>query len=99
MGITERLLAQQVTRETRLYIFSLAGQANRILHAVGGHWGVENGLPWVLEVAFVEDQSRVRTGHAPENLAVLRQMAVNLLKQEKTAQGGQQSQTAASWLE
>jgi predicted transposase YbfD/YdcC len=85
MVITERIIEQQVARETRFYISSLAGQAKRILHAVRGHWGVENGLHWVLDVAFAEDQSRVRSGHAPANLAVLRQMAVNLLKQEKSA--------------
>ena len=62
----------------------------------GGHgriekrqcWGIENILHRVLDVAFREDDSRVRQGNAPQNLAVLRHMALNLLKQEKTAKGG-----------
>jgi predicted transposase YbfD/YdcC len=52
--------------------------------AVRGHWAVENSLHWVLDVACQEDQSRARTGHAPENLAALRRLALNLLKKENT---------------
>jgi predicted transposase YbfD/YdcC len=88
MVITERIIDQETASETRFYISSLEGNADLILSAVRGHWAVENGLHWVLDVAFNEDQSRVRKDHAPANLAVLRQMAVNLLKQEKSAKGG-----------
>lgn len=52
------------------------------------HWGIENKLHWVLDVAFREDDSRIRQGNAPHNMAVLRHMALNLLKHEKTAKGG-----------
>jgi predicted transposase YbfD/YdcC len=51
-------------------------------------WGIENELHWVLDIAFREDESRVRKDHGPENLAVLRHMALNLLKQEQTAKVG-----------
>jgi hypothetical protein len=47
---------------------------------IRGHWGIENGLHWVLDVVFHEDQSRVREGHAGENLGLLRRVALALLK-------------------
>jgi predicted transposase YbfD/YdcC len=100
MVITERITEQNISSETRFYISSLAGNAKQILHAVRGHWVVENGLHWVLDIAFDEDQSRVRKDHAPANLAVLIQMAVNLLKQEKSAKGGiKAKRLQAGWNE
>jgi len=72
----------------RYYISSLSGSARQFLHAVRSHWGIENGLHWSLDVTFNEDQCRVRKGHGPQNFAVLRHIALNLLKQEKTAKIG-----------
>lgn len=64
------------------------------------HWSIENKLHWVLDVALNEDRSRVRKDQAPENLAVLRHIALNLLKQEKTAKGGiHAKQLQAGWKE
>ena len=85
---SERRLDGEVSQETRYFISSLAGDARQILAAKRAHWGIENKLHWVLDVAFREDDARVRQGNAPQNLAVLRHMALNLLKQEKTAKGG-----------
>jgi predicted transposase YbfD/YdcC len=85
---SERQLDGEVSQETRYFISSLAGDARQILAAKRAHWGIENKLHWVLDVAFREDDARVRQGNAPQNLAVLRHMALNLLKQEKTAKGG-----------
>jgi predicted transposase YbfD/YdcC len=73
---------------TRYSISSLDGQAARLRDATRSHWGVENDLHWSLDIAFREDESRVRTGHGAENLAVLRHMALNVLKQEKSAKVG-----------
>ena len=76
------------SEETRYYISSLPNDAQRILHAVRSHWGIENSLHWVLDVAMREDDSRVRKDFAAENLSRLRRMALNLLKQEKSLKRG-----------
>lgn len=52
------------------------------------HWGIENGLFWVLDVTFREDNSRVRREHGAQNFTMLRHLALSLLRQEKTARGG-----------
>ena len=72
----------------RFYISSLSGHARHILSASRMHWGVENSLHWVLDVAFGEDDSRVRVGNAAENLSVLRRMALNMLKSERSVKVG-----------
>ena len=86
--VSERRVGDQVSTETRYYIASLSGNARRGLDAVRSHWGVENGLHWSLDVAFGEDDSRVRKDHAPENLAMLRRLVLSLLKQERSAKCG-----------
>lgn len=72
-----------LSRETRYFISSLAGSAQDMIHAVRGHWGIENGLHWVLDVTFREDDSRVRKENAPENFAVLRHIALNVLNRAR----------------
>jgi predicted transposase YbfD/YdcC len=84
----QRRIEDKVTSETQYYISSLPNEAKRILQVARSHWGIENSLHWVLDVAMGEDDSRVRKGHAPENLALLRRVALALLKQEKTAKVG-----------
>ena len=74
--------------EERYYISSLDKQAQRINQVVRSHWGIETKLHWVLDIAFREDDSRVRKGHAPENLAILRHIALNKLKNEKSLKRG-----------
>jgi predicted transposase YbfD/YdcC len=63
----------------------LSANAKLILKTKGSHWKIENQMHWVLDMAFREDESRVRQDHAAENLAVLRHIALKLLKNEKTA--------------
>ena len=83
-----REIKAQSTTERRYYLSSLAPDAERAAGAVPGHWGVENSLHWVLDVVFREDDSRVRIGHAPENLALVRKLRHNLLQQEQTLKRG-----------
>ncbi len=84
----ERRIGEKVSIESRYYISSLPGNAKQVLWAVREHWGIENRVHWVLDIAFREDESRVRKGHGPENLATMRHMALNLLRQETTSKGG-----------
>ena len=94
----QRQVGDQVSVERRYYISSLDNDAQRFGEAVRSHWSIENSLHWVLDVVFREDDSRVRTGHAPENMALLRQMAVSLLQREKTAKVGVQTKRLkAGW--
>lgn len=100
MVVCTRIVDGQETRHVRYAITSLPSNAERILHTVRRHWSIENELHWVLDVAFNEDHSRVRKDQAPENFAVLRHIALNLLKQENTAKGGiHAKQLQAAWDE
>jgi predicted transposase YbfD/YdcC len=85
-----RIVSQRQTDEvqTHYFISSLPAVAKSILKARRSHWKIENQLHWVLDIAFREDESRVRHDYGAENLAILRLMALNLLKNEKTAKGG-----------
>ena len=97
---TERHLGDQISVETRYFIASLAGSAPQFAHAVRSHWTIENSLHWVLDVAFREDDSRVRLGHAAQNFALLRHIALNLLRQEQSAQCGiKNKRLMAAWDE
>lgn len=88
MILSERRIEDEIEIQDRYFISSLESNAEKILRAKRSYWGIENRLHWVLDIAFNEDRSRVRKDNAPQNFAVLRHMALNLLKQEKTAKGG-----------
>lgn len=85
---SKRVVGDEESVESRYYISSLQGEARQLLEATRTHWEIENCVHWVLDIAFNEDDSRVRQGHAPQNLAVVRHLALNLLKMEQTSKGG-----------
>jgi predicted transposase YbfD/YdcC len=78
----------KTTDEVRYFISSLPAKAKRLAGAVRQHWGIENGLHWVLDVAFNEDRMRQRDRKGIENLALLNRRAVSLLRQDKTVKAG-----------
>lgn len=84
--------------ETRYFITSLSHKAEQLSHSIRGHWSIENNLHWVLDVEFSEDDSRIRKDNAPENLAIIRHIALNVLNQDKSEQGSIRSKrNRAGW--
>jgi predicted transposase YbfD/YdcC len=85
---SKRVVREEEEVENRYYISSLKGDARQLLEATRTHWEIENCVHWVLDIAFDEDNSRVRQGNAPQNFAVVRHIALNLLKMEQSSKGG-----------
>lgn len=77
---SERCIRGKTTLERRFYLSSLPADASRLLPAIRAHWSVENRLHWCMDVAFADDQMRVRTGHAAHNLAILKHITLNLIR-------------------
>jgi predicted transposase YbfD/YdcC len=88
---SERLVNGKTTHETRYYISCCEPDAQAFGKRVRGQWRIENSLHWVLDVALREDDSRIRKEHSAENMAVVRHIVVNLLRQEKTLKVGTQA--------
>lgn len=94
-----QVAGKEPTAERRFYISSMKGtQAQRMGGYVRGHWGIENGLHWQLDVSFREDERRIRKGHGAENFSRLCRLGLNLLKRDKTKKVGIASKRlAAGW--
>ena len=100
VGMVESIrdIAGKLTSERRFFIASIGADAGTFARAVRGHWAIENTLHWSLDVSFAEDQCRVRSGYAAENLAILRHMSLNILKGETTKKRGiKGKQNNAGW--
>ncbi len=94
------VLGKQETVERRYFISSLEPNAEAALRAVRGHWAIENQLHWCLDIGFREDDCRVREAKSAENLATVRHIGLNLLKQEKSCKLGIKSKRKkAGWDE
>ena len=84
--------------EQRYYLLSLDSGVERFAQASRSHWGIENQLHWCLDVAFREDDSRIRSGHAPENMTLIRHIALNLLGKESSLKVGKKAKRLkAGW--
>jgi predicted transposase YbfD/YdcC len=88
MVITDTMDKGRWKTERRYYLSSLEQNADQVAHAVREHWSIENSVHWVLDVAFREDDSRVRRENGAQNLAVMRHAALNLLRQDKVTKSG-----------
>lgn len=84
MVVSEVTQGGRTTSEQRYYIGSLPCDAQRMARSIRSHWSVENNLHWVLDVVFREDDSRIRKGHAAENMAMLRRFTLSILKQDQS---------------
>jgi predicted transposase YbfD/YdcC len=86
--LTVRVTPQKTEITIRYFISSWSASALAFLKRIRDHWQIENGLHWVLDIAFREDECRIRKDHAPQNMATLRHLAINLLKQEQSIRVG-----------
>ena len=94
----ERTENGKTTFETRYSITSLPNNAEFLAQCVRTHWNIENKLHWILDVQFDEDSSRIRKGNAPQNLAIIRHIALNLLNKDKTVKAGvKRKRNKAGW--
>jgi predicted transposase YbfD/YdcC len=92
-----REIADKVERETRFYITSLAWLAHQIGPAIRSHWQIENGLHWVMDMVFRDDECRLRTDHAPANFTTLKHMAHNLIRRAPGKDSLRLKRKTASW--
>lgn len=93
----ERTIGDKNTFASQYYISSHAGTAEEFGTRARSHWSIENSLHWVLDVVFREDDSRVRAGHAGENLAMIRRVAVSLLRRAPGKGSGRTKRLKAGW--
>jgi len=87
----------KIERERRYYLGSAKLEAETFARAVRAHWGIENRLHWTLDVVFHDDLARLRSGHGPENMGVVKHMALNLLQQAKPATSLKNRRKRAGW--
>ena len=89
--------AGTTTLARRYYLSSARLDAATFARAVRSHWGIENRLHWILDVVFHDDLARLRTGHGPENMAIIKHMAINLVRQAKPTTSLKNRRKLAAW--
>ena len=87
----------KISRSTRYYLSSARLSAKRFAKAARAHWGIENGVHWVLDMVFDEDRARNRKDHGAENLAVLHKLALNVLKRARPDISIRRKRKRAGW--
>jgi predicted transposase YbfD/YdcC len=92
-----REVGAKISTETAYYLLSIPLSAEHFGGVARAHWGVENGLHWVLDVTMNEDQARTRKDHAPQNIALLRRLALNLAKLEGSKESMKGKRMRAAW--
>lgn len=99
IGMVERIstINGKTTSDVRYFISSVESDVKAFAHAVRSHWSIENTLHWCLDVTFREDDSRIRTGHAPAIMSTLRHICMNLLKKESSKLSIKQKRLNAAW--
>jgi predicted transposase YbfD/YdcC len=86
-----------IERETRFYITSLAWLAHQIGPTIRGHWAIENGLHWVMDMLFRDDETRIRKDHAPANFTTLKHFAYNLIRRAPGKDSLRLKHKVAAW--
>lgn len=94
---SQREIGDRIERETRLYITSLVLTANLLGPIVRRHWLIENGLHWVLDMVFRDDECRLATSHAPANFCTIKHMAQNLIRRAPEKLSLRAKRKAAGW--
>lgn len=95
---SERTIAGVTSVEHRFYISSAPSDAQRLGSAIRQHWGIENQVHWVLDVVFADDQSRLRIDHSAHNMAIIRHIVLNMLRQETSLKTSlRQKRLRAGW--
>lgn len=87
----------KIERETRFFITSRAADAAALSYAIRGHWGIENGLHWVMDMVFRDDECRIRKHNAPANFTTLKHMASNLLRRAPGNDSLRVKRRVAAW--
>ena len=90
-------ISGKVEQETRHYITSLAILAHLLGSVIRSHWAIENSLHWVMDMTFRDDESRVRTNHAPANFTTIKHIAHNLLRQASSKDSLRMRRKVAAW--
>ena len=88
---------EKETKEVRYYLTSLGDNAEKLLFAIRSHWSIENALHWTLDMTFREDESRIRKKNAPENVAILRHVVLNLLQKADSKISIRRRKKKAGW--
>ena len=95
--LSSRVVGGKASDDVRLYISSRKASAKEFQKRVRAHWSIENSCHWVLDVAFREDDHRLRTGHGPENMSLIRKMALTMLKKADAKMGIKNKRLLAAW--